>query len=247
MSADPTFHADALAGKQALVTGGASGIGLETARTLQRLGAEVTVTGSRSEAPDGLEPEIRFRQADVRRSRALRAVVASMAGIDVLVAAAGISRPTAEWDEEVFDDVIDVNLNGAARSVQAAAPALVEVGGSVVLIGSVMSFRGAPDLPAYAASKAGILGLTRSLAVRYGCDGIRVNCVVPGYVRTAMTSSLQSDVDRCERMVSATPLGRWGQPTDIAQAVAFLCSPAAEFITGAVLSVDGGLLAAGPV
>ncbi len=140
----------------------------------------------------------------------------------------------------VFEQVIDANLNGVMRMCTACKPLLAASRGSIVNIASMLTFFGGPRVPAYSASKGGIAQLTRSLAVAWAPDGIRVNAVAPGWIRTPMTQALQEDTARSAALLARTPMGRWGRPEDVAGPVLFLCSESAAFVTGAVLPVDGG-------
>ena len=161
-----------------------------------------------------------------------------------MVNAAGVIRRGEEHDPEVFRQVIDVNLNGAMRVAVATRQRLAATGGSLVNIASMLSFFGGGLVPAYSASKGGISQLTKSLAIAWAAEGVRVNAVAPGWIATPLTQGLQDDPARSAAVLSRTPMGRWGRPEDIAGPVMFLCSDAAAFITGAVLPVDGGYLAA---
>jgi NAD(P)-dependent dehydrogenase (short-subunit alcohol dehydrogenase family) len=163
--------------------------------------------------------------------------------LDVLVNCAGIIRRSAEHDPDVFAEVIAVNLTGTMRCCTAARAKLKAARGSIVNTASMLAFQGGALVPAYSASKGGIAQLTKSLAIEYANDGIRVNAVAPGWVRTSLTQSLQDDPARNAAVLARTPLGRWAEPADIAGAVVFLCSAAARFVTGVVLPVDGGYLA----
>jgi NAD(P)-dependent dehydrogenase (short-subunit alcohol dehydrogenase family) len=181
---------------------------------------------------------------DVRDPAAIATLVARLPRLDIVVNAAGVIRRDAEHDPAVFAEVLDVNLTGTMRLCVAAQPRLAESTGCIVNIASILSFFGGGRVPAYSASKGGVAQLTKSLAIAYARDRIRVNAVAPGWIATAFTQALQDDQERSAGILARTPLGRWGKPGDVAGAVVFLCSPAAEFVTGAILPVDGGYLAA---
>ena len=149
-------------------------------------------------------------------------------------------RRHAEYEAAVFADVLDVNLTGTMRMSLACRAALATAKGSIVNIASMHAIFGAPLSPAYAASKAGVVQLTKSLAVAWAEDGIRVNAIAPGWIETAMTVPARSDATRNRAILDRTPLARWGTPDDIVGPALFLASDAASFVTGAVLVVDGG-------
>lgn len=231
-------------GKHALVTGGTSGIGAAIARGLAEAGCTVTVTGYTAEEVDRFAhstPGIRACVLDVSDQTAISVLLARFDRLDVLVNCAGmLLRDGAEQELTNFERVIDVNLTGTMRLCTAARPLLARQRGCIVNLASMLSFFGSGAVPAYSASKGGVAQLTKSLAIGWAWQNIRVNAVAPGWIETPMTRPLVDDEPRRLAIVERTPLGRWGRPEDLVGPVLFLCSPAAEFITGVVLPVDGG-------
>jgi NAD(P)-dependent dehydrogenase (short-subunit alcohol dehydrogenase family) len=248
-----TFRADVLAGQVALVVGGSSGIGAAIARALACAGATVTVTGATGADVTQARAASRFRAhdavaLDVRDAAAVAALIGDLPRIDILVNCAGIIRRGAEHDLDVFEEVLDVNLTGTMRCCTLARSKLAQAatrgGGAIVNTASVLSYQGGALVPAYSSSKGGVAQLTKSLALAYAAERIRVNAIAPGWVRTPLTQPLQEDRERDAAIRARTPLGRWADPDDIAGAALFLCSPAARFMTGTIVPVDGGYLIA---
>ena len=236
---------DVYKNKVVLISGGTSGIGFGIAKGFQQAGARVTVTGlTEPELADAKAAGIAAVTLDVADLAACRALIGSFKTLDVLVNCAGmIRRANTEHDPEVFAQVIDVNLNGTQRLCALARPLLKASGGSIVNTASMRSFSGAAVTPAYSASKGAVMQLTKSLAIAYADDGIRVNAIAPGWVKTPLTAALRENPEANKAVLDRTPMKRWAEPEDMAGPVMFLCSPAAGFITGAILPVDGGYLA----
>ena len=228
--------------KSIVVTGGTSGIGRAIARAFSEAGANVIAAG----LPSGEDPiaGVDVEIVDVADGTAIAQLFEKIPEVDVLVNAAGIIRREEEFGLDVFAQVIDVNLTGVMRACMAARPKLAKNKGCIVNIASMLSFFGGPRAPAYSASKGGIAQLTRSLAVAWAADGIRVNAVAPGWIATPLTRELQNDAARSDQLLARTPFGRWGLPNEVAGPVLFLSSEAASFMTGAIVTVDGGYSAA---
>ena len=234
-----------LEGKTALVTGGSRGIGKAIAAELAGAGATVVV-GYRSgaEEAEAVASEIGGRaiQADVSQAEDAQRLVEEAGDVDILVNNAGVTRDglLARMSDEDWQVVLDTNLGGTFNTCRAVSRGMMRRrGGSIVNISSVVGLHGNPGQTNYSASKAGIIGFTKALARELGSRGVRANVVAPGYVSTRLTNELPEELQKA--MLANTPLGRFGEPEDIAGAVRFLCSDAASFVTGEVLLVDGGL------
>ncbi len=232
-----------------LVSGGSSGIGAAITRAFAAEGCRVIATGvdeaqvaaARQEGAAGIE----LRVLDVCDGARVQALVGSLDKLDVLVNCAGaIRRGGAEHDPEVFAEVLAVNLTGTMRLCAAARTKLAASRGCIVNTASMLSFFGGGLVPGYSASKGGVAQLTKSLAIAYAAEGIRVNAVAPGWIATPLTQPLVDDPARSAPILARTPLARWGTPEDVTGPVLFLASPAARFVTGVILPVDGGYLIA---
>ena len=238
-----------LDGKVALVTGGSRGIGAAISRELAEAGARVAVNyRAGQEAAEKLASEIGglAAQADVSSADEVQAVVerveSELGDLDILVNNAGVTRDTliARMSDEDWETVIDTNLRGTFNTSRAVARKMLRRrSGAIVNLSSVVGVHGNPGQANYAASKAGIIGLTKALARELGSRGVRVNAIAPGYISTELTDVLNEE--QRGLILGNTPLGRLGEPGDVAGAVRFLCSDEAAFITGEVLLVDGGL------
>jgi NAD(P)-dependent dehydrogenase (short-subunit alcohol dehydrogenase family) len=227
--------------RRVLVTGGMSGIGLALAGGFATAGASVTAVGL-GEATVS-PPRVSFVEGDVTDPGFMPGVVAGLDRLDAVVCCAGIIRRDDEHDPAVFAQVLDVNLTGTMRTLTACQEALAASRGAALATASMLSYVGGPRVPGYAASKGGIVALVKSLAVAWAPE-VRVNAIAPGWIATALTAALREPGGAGETILARTPLGRWGDPEDLVGPALFLCSEAARFVTGVVLPVDGGYLAA---
>ena len=227
-----------LTGKIALVTGASRGIGLAIAEALAQQGAKVTGTSTTEEGAK----RINGRVLDVRNAEQCDALVKELGEVAILVNNAGITRDNLalRMKDEDFDEVIATNLRAVFRLSRAVMRGMMKARwGRIINITSVVGASGNPGQANYAAAKAGVVGMTKSLAAELGSRNITVNCVAPGFIETDMTRSLAAE--QVKRLVENVPLGRLGRVDDIAQAVLFLASPQAAYITGATLHVNGGM------
>ncbi len=235
-----------LAEKQALVVGGAGGIGRAISEALYDQGCRVVATGVSDEEVARFRDQRRSQDMeaavlDVTRDDSVNELVGQLPKLDILVNCAGIIlRSGREYELNEFAKVIDVNLIGTMRMCTACHEALASSRGCVINIASMLSIFGSAAAPAYSSSKGGVAQLTKSLAIAWAPQGIRVNAIAPGWIETDLTAPLVADAQRSRQLVERTPMGRWGRPEDVGGAAVFLCSPWASFITGVVLPVDGG-------
>lgn len=235
-------------GKTVLVTGGSTGIGNAAARMFRAARARVIVTGTRANAAeyagsDGDLAGLEYHRLDQGDRDAVAAFDPGVARLDALViAGAKVAYRRQEFETDIFADVLATNLIGPMQ-LATKFRAMLAGQGSITFIGSVASFRGTIGQPAYSASKGGLLTLTKTLAQAFARDGIRVNLVAPGLVRSKMTAVTWQDPDRLAATERQVPLARIGEPDDIAGAIVFLSSPLASYITGTSLVIDGGLSA----
>lgn len=242
------------AGAHVLVTGGTSGIGAAAAKAYREAGAEVTITGTRGDAAD-YDADLsgfRYLQMDVEDGASIDAVAAALPRLDILVNNAGMALPSLgldEYEPEIFARAVNMLLIGAfrmaRRTVDLIAQSELTGGGSMIGIASMSSYFGIGIVPGYGAAKTGLVGLTRTLAVEWGPRRVRVNAVAAGLTRSRMTEGTFAQEAWMAPTLARTPLGRPGEPEDIAGAILFLSSPAAAWVTGQTLAVDGGYTVAG--
>jgi len=246
-----------LAGKTALVTGSKRGIGLAMAVALAEAGADIIgVSNTMESSGSDVEKQVvslgrKFRgyACDFADRKTLYAFIAQVQRdfprIDILVNNAGtiLRKPAADHPDEYWDEVIEVNLNAQfILSREIGKQMLARGQGKIVFTASLLSFQGGITVPGYAASKGGIAQLTKALANEWAGKGVNVNAIAPGYISTDNTSALRADEERNKSILARIPAGRWGTPADLAGALVFLCSPAAEYVHGTILPVDGGWL-----
>ena len=253
-----SFPGLSLEGRTAVVLGGTSGIGLALTKGLADAGADVIATSRRSEQVEQAAAEVESRGRRTLRQpvdvmeraslqELLKQVLDRFGKVDVLVNCAGRTKrvPTLAMTDEDWSAILETNLTGTLRGCQVFAPPMLERGyGRIVNIASLASFVGLLDVAAYTASKSGVAGLTRALAVEWGPRGVNVNAIAPGVFRTALNTALL-DSPRGKELLARTPLGRYGKVEELQGACVFLASESASFVNGEILTVDGGFLASG--
>jgi 2-deoxy-D-gluconate 3-dehydrogenase len=244
-----------LTGRTAMVTGANAGIGRAIALALAAAGADLVAVGRSSCQAVAAEARAIGRRAvplhaDLSTIAPVERLIADAAvalgPVDILVNNAGIIRRSdaVDFSERDWDEVIDTNLKSAFFLAQAAGRAMIaRGGGKIVNIASMLSFQGGIRVASYAASKSAIAGITKALANEWAGKGVNVNAIAPGYIATRNTEKLRSDPERSDAILARIPAGRWGRPDDVAGAAVFLASPAADYVHGHVLAVDGGWLA----
>jgi NAD(P)-dependent dehydrogenase (short-subunit alcohol dehydrogenase family) len=248
-----------LSGRVAVVVGGTSGIGRAIALGLAEAGADVVVSGRREELIDSVAKEIEAKgrrsvrqPADVANRASLETlrdrVVAELGKVDILVNSAGTTkrRPTLDVGEDEWNTIMETNLTGTLRACQVFGRHMIERGyGRIINIASLSSFVALYEVAAYAASKAAVASLTKSLAIEWSSKGVNVNAIAPGVFKTDLNTALLDGTDRGREFLLRTPMKRFGKVEELAGAAVFLASDAASFVNGEVLAVDGGFLASG--
>jgi len=240
--------------KTAIITGGATGIGLACARLFTREGARVAIFGRRQDRLDQARKEIGDSvlavQGDITHEQDIQRLVDTtlkeLGKVDILINNAGTftGGPLHETDAEAWDRVFNINMTGVFQLTRRVLPSMVEQGsGSIIHISSILGMVAMPQTAAYNASKGALNQFSKSIAVEYGAQGIRSNALCPGMIETEMTEELRSDTALMEEWIKDYPLGRFGQPEEVAQACLFLASDESAFITGTTLPIDGGYTA----
>jgi 2-deoxy-D-gluconate 3-dehydrogenase len=241
-----------LTGKKALVTGASKGIGASIAIAMAQAGANVVLVGRSQDslsatraAIENLGRSTETLIADVESRAQIAAAFKSIEQLNVEIVvnnAGSISRaPAIETSLEDWDRIIDTNLNSVFQISQLCAKSMLAKGhGRIINIASLLSFQGGINVPAYTASKHAVAGVTKALANEWGAKGVTVNAIAPGYISTDNTQALRNDVDRNTSILARIPIGRWGTPEDLAAVAVFLASPAASYINGEIITVDGG-------
>jgi NAD(P)-dependent dehydrogenase (short-subunit alcohol dehydrogenase family) len=239
MTAAPDFK---VSGHHVLITGGTGGIGGAFARAFLDSGATVTVTDIKPPSAP-LPAGIDYRALDVRSDAEVTALAAAMPKLNVLIHCAGRLVRWKEHEGETFMDMINIHLGGAMRLATAFRPHLSASQGCIIHIGSMYSYFGSKMIPAYASAKTAIIGLTRSLAVAYAEDNIRVNAIAPGWINTDISRGGREEPAFNAKVMDRLPIKRWAEPEELAGTAVFLASPAARLINGVTIPVDGGYVA----
>ena len=236
-SAAPDFS---VRGKTVLISGGTGGIGMAFAQAFGAAGATPILADLK---PPAVEAGFRYERLDVRDDAAVRDLAARIDALDVLIHCAGRLIRHEEHKPEVFRNIVDIHLVGNMSLATAFRPHLARARGCLINIGSMYSYFGAAMIPAYAAAKTAIIGLTRSLAVAYAEEGIRVNAIAPGWIETEISRAGREEKAFNDKVMARLPTKRWSAPAELAGTAVFLASPAARLINGVTIPVDGGYVA----
>ncbi|WP_244540528.1 SDR family oxidoreductase [Hyphomicrobium sp. CS1BSMeth3] len=231
----------------AVVIGGSGGIGSAICNLFLELGATVSATGADARALEQTtlkpDPKLRLTELGVCSDEGVAAFARQHDRTDALINCAGILARDQEYEIATFQKVLDVNLTGTFRTCMAFHTQLAASKGCVVNIASMNAYLALPRIPAYCASKGGVVMLTKALAMAWAPEGIRVNAVAPGYIETPINEAGRKDEAHRLRIADRTALKRWGKPDEVAGAAAFLCMPASQYATGSIVAIDGGFLA----
>lgn len=230
--------------KHVLISGGSGGIGSAFAHAFLQHGAQVTVTDLKPPPDDVLKAGARFEALDVTNDEAVLALAKKIDTLDVLIHCAGKLKRWEEHQPEVFREIVDIHLFGNVRLAAAFRPHLKQTQGCLINIASMYSYFGAPQVPAYAAAKTAVVGLTRSLALAYAEDGIRVNAIAPGWIATEISRGGRENPEFKNKLLARLPSKRWAEPEELAGTALFLASPASALINGVTIPVDGGYTSA---
>lgn len=239
MATAPDFN---VAGKQVLISGGTGDIALAFANAFLHYGAEV-IACDLAPPKEGTDKRIRYEQLDVRSDAAVNALAERTPKLDVLIHCAGRVLPFEEFKSEVFMDILDIHLVGNLRLANAFRPHLKATRGCLINIASMYSYFGSPRAPAYGAAKTAIVSLTKSLALAFIADGIRVNAIAPGFIKTQLSRAGREEPEYNDKVVARIPSGEWSDPEELAGAAIFLASSASRLINGATIPIDGGYTA----
>jgi NAD(P)-dependent dehydrogenase (short-subunit alcohol dehydrogenase family) len=231
-----------VAGKHVLISGGAGDIGTAFANAFIEHGADVTVCDL-APPKQKLDKRVKHEQLDVRKDTAINELASRISKLDVLIHCAGRVLEMEEYKSKVFMDILDIHLVGNLRLANAFRSHLKTSKGCLINIASMYSYFGAPRAPAYGAAKTGVVSLTRSLALAFAQDGIRVNAIAPGFIKTEMSRAGRAEPAYNDKVVARIPGGEWSEPDELAGAAIFLASPASRLINGATIPIDGGYTA----
>jgi NAD(P)-dependent dehydrogenase (short-subunit alcohol dehydrogenase family) len=239
MTNGPDFS---VAGKHVLITGGAGGIGSAFAQAFLAHGARVTIADL-GPPKTSLDSRLAYEPLDVRDDPAVKTLASRIEALDVLIHCAGRLARWEEYDPAVFTDILDIHLVGNLRLANAFRPHLKASKGCLINIGSMYSFFGAPQVPAYAAAKTAVVSLTKSLAIAFAQDGIRVNAIAPGWIKTEISRGGRENPEFNAKVVARIPGGEWAEPEDLAGTAIFLASRGSKLVNGVTIPVDGGYCA----